>query len=254
MSVDATDGRPLHLVQLLLREQLLVSADILASFLPTAALATARVVDPLLCEIYITRGNIASARLQRTKTKKKNKQSKKKKKKAKIVALTVLDAFLHRLACCQFPRDCMFAGETNTASIAFHLCRSVASFDVGRSLDPSLSLARRRRPAQRSARQSRSRHSVIAQHHVDPECSSSQNSVWEQLLAQNAASITAADCVCAARLYRSRSNISAACNAYARGLNLQCAALEIIIGLLEVSWCTKRSQPLSAHQPQISSI
>jgi hypothetical protein len=59
-------------------------------------------------------------------------------------------------------------------------------------------------------------------------------SAWEQLVADDPSAITAADCVSAARLYRYRANINAACNAFTRGLNLQCAALEIIIGLLEV--------------------
>jgi hypothetical protein len=62
----------LRLVQALLSEKLLVSADMLASFLPNATQHDNAVAN-LMCEIYITRGDIASARSQRKIKKRKKK-------------------------------------------------------------------------------------------------------------------------------------------------------------------------------------
>lgn len=60
-------------------------------------------------------------------------------------------------------------------------------------------------------------------------------SVWEKLLTfPNLLSlVTPGDCVTAAKLYRSRSNINDACKAYTIGLARHTAAIEIVIGLLE---------------------
>jgi len=67
----------LDLVRVLLREKLLLSADMLASFLPNAAQHSSRADSSMLCDIYITRGDIAAARSQRN-------QKDKEKKKRKI--------------------------------------------------------------------------------------------------------------------------------------------------------------------------
>jgi hypothetical protein len=68
----------LDLVRVLLREKLLLSADMLASFLPNAAQHSSRADSSMVCDIYITRGDIAAARSQR------NNKTKRKKKKEQL--------------------------------------------------------------------------------------------------------------------------------------------------------------------------